>query len=101
MKGGRSRKPNRLRKMTETETITLRVNPALKKEAEALCDDMGLTLSTAYTMLLKAIVRTRSIPFAIRATEDPFWSETNQSYLRESIRELEAGQGKEHDLIDA
>ena len=87
--------------MAKTETITLRVNPDLKHEAEALCADMGLTLSTAYTMLLKAIVHTRSIPFAIRASEDPFWSEKNQKYLMESIRELEAGHGEEHELIDA
>lgn len=34
-------------------------------------------------------------------SEDPFWSEENQKYLRESIRELEEGKGQEHDLIDA
>ena len=87
--------------MAKTETITLRVNPDLKHEAEILCNDMGLTLSTAYTMLLKAIVHTRSIPFAIRASDDPFWSETNQRHLMESIRELESGHGEEHELIDA
>lgn len=34
-------------------------------------------------------------------TEDPFWSEENQKYLRESIRELDEGKGQEHDLIEA
>ena len=58
---------------------------------------MGLTLSTVYTMLLKAIVHTRSIPFRIQAP-DPFYSEKNQDYLMESIRELDAGQGHEHEL---
>ena len=87
--------------MAKTETITLRVNPDLKHEAEALCEEMGLTLSTAYTMLLKAIVHTRSIPFAIRASEDPFWSEKNQRHLMASVRELDAGYGEEHELIDA
>ena len=86
--------------MAKTETITLRVNPDLKRDAEILCADMGLTLSTAYTMLLKAIVRTRSIPFDIRASEDSFWSETNQRHLMESIRELDAGHVEEHELID-
>ena len=33
--------------------------------------------------------------------EDPFWSEENQKYLRESIRELDEGKGQEHDLIEA
>ncbi|MBQ7155200.1 MAG: hypothetical protein IJR85_06570 [Synergistaceae bacterium] len=48
-------------------------------------------------MLLKAIVHTRSIPFRIQAP-DPFYSEKNQDYLMESIRELDAGQGHEHEL---
>ena len=87
--------------MAKTDTITLRVNPELKREAEALCEEMGLTLSTAYTMFLKAVVRTRSIPFRVQASEDPFWSEKNQKYLAESIQELKAGKGKEHELLNA
>ena len=86
--------------MSKAATVTMRVDERLKQQAEALCEEMGLTLSTAYTMLLKAIVRTRSIPFGLRAA-DPFYSDTNQAYLRESIHELEAGRGAEHDLIDA
>lgn len=87
--------------MAKADTITMRVNPELKVQAEELCEMMGLTLSTAYTMLLKAIVRTRSIPFEITAGDDPFWSEQNQRHLTAAIRQMENGQGKEHDLIDA
>lgn len=86
--------------MAKENTITMRVDGNLKRQAEMLCEEMGLTLSTVYTMLLKAIVRTRSIPFKIQAP-DPFYSEKNQAYLMESIRELDAGLGQEHDLIDA
>ena len=86
--------------MSKSATVTMRIDAGLKRQAEALCEEMGLTLSTAYTMLLKAIVRTRSLPFRVKAA-DPFYSESNQAYLRESIRELEAGHGVEHDLIDA
>ena len=86
--------------MAKADTVTMRVDSDLERKAELLCEEMGLTLSTAYTMFLKAIVRTRSIPFKVEAA-DPFYSETNQAYLQESIRELEEGKGKEHDLIDA
>ena len=81
-------------------TVTIKVDGRLKEQAESLCEEMGLTLSTVYTMLLKAIVRTRSIPFKIKAG-DPFYSEKNQAYLMESIRELDEGRGQEHELIDA
>lgn len=53
----------------KADTITMRVNPDLKRQAEALCNDMGFTLSTAYTMLLKAIVRTRTLPFPLVASQ--------------------------------
>lgn len=86
--------------MAKADTITMRVDPELKYKAEILCDSMGLTLSTAYTMFLKAIVRTRSIPFPIVA-EDPFWSEENQEHLMAAIGRLKAGKGEEHELIDA
>ncbi len=36
-----------------------------------------------------------------RVSDDPFWSETNQRHLMASIRDLEAGRGEEHELIDA
>ena len=86
--------------MAKANTITMRVEGKLKEQAEILCEEMGLTLSTVYTMLLKAIVHTRSIPFKIQAP-DPFYSEKNQAYLMESIRELDSGLGQEHELIDA
>ncbi len=83
----------------KADTITMRVNPELKRQAEILCNDMGFTLSTAYTMLLKAIVRTRSLPFALSAS-DPFYSETNMAHLRRGIEALNAGHGQEHELIE-
>ena len=82
----------------KASTITMRIDPTLKSQAEELCEEMGITLSTAYTMFLKAIVRTRSIPFPI--TADPFWSKKNQAYLTESIAELDADKGEEHELIE-
>ena len=69
----------------KASTLTMRVDPVLKAQAEELCAEMGLTLSTAYTMFLKAMVRTRSIPFPVTA---------------ESIAELEAGGGEEHELVE-
>ena len=85
--------------MAKAKTITMKVDDKLKRQAEILCEEMGLTLSTVYTMLLRAIVRTRSIPFRLEAN-DPFYSEKNLEYLMESIRELDAGHGQEHELIE-
>lgn len=81
-----------------TVAVTLRVDPDLKEQAEFLCEQMGLTLSSAYTMMLKAIVRTGSIPFEIKA--DSFYSEENQKHLKAAIARLESGEGEEHELIE-
>ena len=83
----------------KADTVTMRVNPELKRQAEELCADMGFTLSTAYTMLLKAIVRTRSLPIPLAAS-DSFYSESNMAHLRRGIEALNAGEGREHDLIE-
>ena len=86
--------------MSKTSVMTIRIDSELKEQAESLCAEMGLSLSAVYKLLLKAIVNTRSLPFKIKAA-DPFYSTKNQEYLMKSIEELDAGLGKEHDLIDA
>jgi len=67
----------------------------LKKQAETLFDDMGLTMTTAMTLFAKAVVRQNKIPFEI--TADPFYSESNIARLRESIANLNEGKGIERD----
>ena len=55
------------RPRTNTTATMIRVNGDLKKEAEAVCQEMGITLSSACALFFKAIVNTRSIPFRIQA----------------------------------
>ena len=73
-----------------TTSITIRMEENLKKQAETLFDDMGLSMTSAFTIFTKAVVRQGKIPFEIAA--DPFYSETNQARLREAVKGLEAGQ---------
>jgi len=81
-----------------TTSITIRMDENLKKQAEILFEDMGLNMTTAFTIFTKAVVRQGKIPFEIAA--DPFYSAANQTRLRRSIVQLEAGKGKVHDLIE-
>jgi DNA-damage-inducible protein J len=82
-----------------TTSVTIRMDADLKKQAETLFDNMGLTMTTAITLFTKAVVRQNKIPFEIVA--DPFYSESNMVRLRESIANLNAGKGIERDLIEA
>lgn len=81
-----------------TTSITIRMDENLKKKAETLFEDMGLNMTTAFTIFTKAVVRQGKIPFEIVA--DPFFSEANQVRLMKSIMQLEAGKGTVHNLIE-
>lgn len=81
-----------------TTSITIRIDENLKKQAEAFFDEMGLNMTTAFTIFTKAVVRQHKIPFEISA--DPFYSEVNQAHLKKAISDLEAGKGKFHELLE-
>ena len=45
--------------------LSVRVDSALKTQAEEVLSDVGLTLSGAITMFLKQIVREQSVPLSL------------------------------------
>ena len=47
-------------------TVTVRVEPTLKKNFDSLCEDFGLSVSTAINIFMKTVVREKKIPFEIR-----------------------------------
>lgn len=81
-----------------TASITIHMDETLKKQAEILFEDMGLNMTTAFTMFTKAVVRQNKIPFEVCA--DPFYSAENQYHLQKAIADLEAGKGQVHELIE-
>lgn len=50
----------------------------MKKNFDALCEDFGLSVTAAFNMFMKAVVRERCIPFKINA---------DNSKSKEEIRE--------------
>ena len=50
----------------KTVNVTLRVDKELKEQADALFEDMGLSLNTACRMFLKRAVQDQRIPFEVR-----------------------------------
>jgi DNA-damage-inducible protein J len=65
---------------------------------EEVCEDMGLSLTTAFTIFAKKVSRERRIPFELSA--DPFYSERNMEHLRRGVAALDAGQGVAHEIIE-
>jgi DNA-damage-inducible protein J len=48
-----------------TVNVTFRVDDELKKQADALFSDLGMSLSTAFNVFLRQSVREQQIPFAV------------------------------------
>lgn len=84
--------------LTNSSTITVRMNKELKQQAEKQLDEMGLTMSTAVTLFIKAVVREGRIPFEI--TTDPFYSKENLAHLRRAVDQLNQGKGAAHALSE-
>lgn len=69
--------------------VNIRVDDKLKKEAEYILSELGLTLSAATNVFYKQIVRFGGIPFELKL--DPFYSHENQARLQKSIDDYESG----------
>ena len=72
-----------------TTSITIRMDAELKKQAETLFEELGMNMTTAFTVFTKAAVRKQRIPFELDV--DPFYSEANMAELRRRVKEMDAG----------
>ena len=45
--------------------VNIRIDEDLKREFDSLCQDLGLTMTTAFTVFAKTAVRRQAIPFEI------------------------------------
>lgn len=50
-------------------TFSIRMDEDLKKEFDALCEDFGMSATTAFNVFARAVVRERKIPFEIEASD--------------------------------
>ena len=79
--------------------ICLSIDDDVKQEAEQVCEDMGMSMSTAVNIYLKRLSRERRIPFEVMA--EPFWSSENATILDRRIADIRAGRNvSEHELIE-
>ena len=61
----------------------------LKRNMEELCDNLGMLMTTAFTIFAKRMTRGRRIPFDVSA--DRFYSESNMRYLNGIVNDVREG----------
>ena len=76
--------------------ISIRIDNKLKQQFDELCNELGLNMTTAINLFVKAVVREKGIPFAI--TINDYNKET-----RKAIEDAHRGVGlsKVYDSVDA
>ena len=84
--------------MAQTVNVNFRLDEADKKRMENVCNELGLSMSAAFTIFAKKVGREHRIPFEV--SMDPFYSENNVAHLRRGVTALNTGLGVEHDSIE-
>lgn len=72
--------------------VSFRMDDTLKRQTEAILEQLGLNMTTAMTMFAKTIVREQRLPLDLSI--DPFYSAANQSRLKRTIENYESGKSE-------
>ena len=80
--------------------VNFRLDEEDKKKMEEVCRELGMSMSTAFTIFAKKMSREKRIPFEVSV--DPFYSDGNMAYLKRILEEIDSGRAPltEHTLIE-
>lgn len=80
--------------------INVKIDDDVKKQADLVLSELGLSMSAAINIYLKKIGKEYRIPFELNM--DPFYSEKNLAYLEKSYEDYKKGKLKlvNHDIIE-
>ena len=80
--------------------INFRMDADEKTSFENICEQLGISITAAFKMFTKKVIREKRIPFDLAL--DPFYSESNMQHLSKIVSEIESGKAvlQEHDLIE-
>ena len=74
-------------------TVNVRVDADVKQGIEEFCESVGMNISTAVNVFVKAVLAQRKIPFEIAQPDnDPFYRGANWRHVMKGIRAFESGE---------
>jgi DNA-damage-inducible protein J len=80
--------------------VNIRIDDELKSRADRIFEELGLNMTTAFTIFIRQTIRQGGIPFEITTRTDPFYNRENMKVLRQSIKEADEGKLTAHELIE-
>ena len=69
--------------------VNIRMDEDLKKAMERTCRDLGMNMTTAFTIFAKKVSREQRIPFDVSV--DPFYGERNMAAIDEAAEQIKQG----------
>jgi DNA-damage-inducible protein J len=72
------------------------MDEVLKNSMENTCKELGISMTSAFTMFATKVSKEKRIPFDVAI--DPFYSDENMARLRKSIAQMEATGGTVHEV---
>ena len=80
----------------KTKSITFRIDSKLKDQTEEIMKEVGLSMSAAFSVFCKAIVREGGLPMSLLT--DPFYRKENTDELMRRIEGYESGKTQMVDM---
>jgi addiction module RelB/DinJ family antitoxin len=80
--------------------LSIRIDEGLKKQFDSLCNEFGMTTTTAITVFAKTVVRERKIPFEIGVSDVG----TNRKTRQDAVKSLVSHKGlfsNKQEILDA
>jgi DNA-damage-inducible protein J len=74
--------------MPKAAVISARIDPELKREAEEVFRELGLTATRAITLFYKQVELERGLPFAVRVPNDETVQALGQARTRQELESL-------------
>ncbi len=69
--------------------VNIRMDEDLKRDFDKVCNELGMSMTTAITIFAKKMSREHRIPFEVSV--NPFYNESNLKALSESLEQLNSG----------
>ena len=80
----------------KTKAVSFRIDAELKDQTDEVMKEVGLSMSAAFTVFCKAVVREGGLPMSLLV--DPFYRKENMDELKKRIKCYESGETQMVDM---
>ena len=84
--------------MSKTATVSARIDPDTKREAESVFHDLGLSTSQAITLFYRQVQLQRGLPFEVRVPNETTRQALRQAEAREGLADFDSADALFDDL---